>query len=178
MKEEFTLKGLIESIIFASPSPVPKNKLKEFFKDVDESLIEKVIDEIAKEFNENRGIILRSSNQGYEFVTNPLYFDDVKRFLSPKNLRRLSQASLEILGLLAYKGPLTMAEISYYRGTNSSATLKYLLERGLIKINGKKRVQGKSSTLFSLSENFFRYFNISSLDELPSIEEIKEVIEE
>lgn len=178
MKEGLTLKGLIESIIFVSPAPVPKSKLKEFLKDVDEGEIERTLEEISKEFSEERGIILRSSEQGYEFVTNPAYFEEVKRFLSPKNLRRLSQASLEILGLLAYKGPLTMAEISYYRGTNSSATLKYLLEKGLIKINGKKKVQGKSSTLFALSENFFRYFNISSLEELPSIEELKEVIEE
>lgn len=172
------LKGLIESIIFASPSPVPKSKLKEFFKDIDEKEIDRVLDEISKEFNYERGIILKNSELGYEFVTNPAYFDEVKRFLSPKNLRKLSQASLEILGLLAYKGPLTLAEISYYRGTNSSATLKYLLEKGLIKINGKKKVQGKSSTLFSLSENFFRYFNIKSLEELPSLEEMKEVIEE
>jgi len=178
MKEEFTLKGLIEGIIFAAPSPVSKKMLREFLKDFDESLIDKALEELSQEFNGDRGIILKCSNQGYEFVTNPIYFEEVKKFLSPKNFKRLSQASLEILGLLAYKGPLTMAEISYYRGTNSSSTLKYLLEKGLIKINGKKKVQGKTSTLFSLSENFFRYFNINSLDELPSIEEIKEVIEE
>jgi len=178
MKEEFTLKGLIESIIFASPSPVSTKMLKEFLKDFDETSIDKALEELSQQFNGDRGIILKCSNQGYEFVTNPIYFEEVKKFLSPKNLKRLSQASLEILGLLAYKGPLTMAEISYYRGTNSSSTLKYLLEKGLIKINGKKKVQGKTSTLFSLSENFFRYFNINSLDELPSIEEIKEVIEE
>ncbi len=178
MKEEFTLKGLIESIIFASPTPVSKEKLKDFLKDVDDALIDKIIDDISREYNNERGILLKSSDLGYEFVTNPIYFEEVKRFLSSKNLRKLSQASLEILGLLAYKGALTLAEISYYRGTNSSSTIKYLLEKGLIKINGKKKVQGKTSTLFSLSENFFRYFNINSLDELPSIEEIKEVIEE
>lgn len=177
MREGLTLKGLIESIIFASPSPVSRNKLKEFLKDIDELEIEKALEEISMEFSGERGIILRSSEQGYEFVTNPTYFDEVKRFLSPKNMRKLSQASLEILGLLAYKGPLTMAEISYYRGTNSSAPLKYLLEKGLIKISGKKKVQGKNSTLFALSENFFRYFNIESLDELPSVEEIKDIVE-
>ncbi len=177
MKEEFTPKGLIESIIFASPLPVSMNKLKEFLKDVDEATIDKILNEISEEFANNKGIVLKKSNQGYEFVTNPLYFEEVKKFLSPKNLRKLSHASLEILGLLAYKGPLTMAEISFYRGTNSFAPLKYLLEKGLVKINGKKKVQGKSSTLFALSENFFRYFNINSLDELPSIEEIKEIVE-
>lgn len=172
------LKELIEGLIFASPEPVSKEKIKEFLKEFEESEIERAIEEIEREFGNERGFILKVSNLGYEFVTNPIYYEQIKRFLSPKNLKKLSQASLEILGLIAYKGPLTLAEISYYRGTNSSATIKILLERGLVKINGKKKVQGKSSTLFALSENFFRYFNIKSLDELPSIEEIKEVMEE
>ncbi|MGQ9617377.1 MAG: SMC-Scp complex subunit ScpB [Candidatus Aminicenantia bacterium] len=172
------LKGLIEGLIFASPEPVSKERIKEFFKEFEEAEIEKALEEIEREFSNERGFILKISNSGYEFMTNPIYFEQIKKFLSPKNLRKLSHASLEILGLLAYKGPLTLAEISYYRGTNSSSTLRILLEKGLVKINGKKKVQGKSSTLFALSENFFRYFNISSLDELPSIEEIKEVMEE
>ncbi len=178
MKGESTIKGIIEGIIFASLSPVPKEKIKEYFGEVEESLVEKILEELMNEFSGERGIILKKSVSGYEFVTNSIYYEEIKKFLSPKNLRKLSQASLEILGLLAYKGPLTLTEISYYRGTNSSATLKILLEKGLVKISGKKKVHGKNSTLFSISDYFFRHFNINSLEELPSIEEMKEVIED
>ncbi|MEW6457355.1 MAG: SMC-Scp complex subunit ScpB [Acidobacteriota bacterium] len=176
--EKEKIKSIIESLIFASHEPLNVEKIKNVLSEYDSTKVERAIDALIEDYSNNkRGIVLRKIGGGYEFYTNPEYEKWVRNVSKPKNFQKLSQASLETLASIAYKGPLTLSEISFYRGVNSSSPLRTLLDKKLVRIVGKKNSPGRPS-LYGLTKEFFKYFGIDSIEDLPSIEEIASIIEE
>ncbi len=171
------IKRIIEAIIFTSKSTVKKEEIFSFFKKTKKEIIKEIIEEIKNFYNENSGIFLDDKGGRLSFKTKGDIYPYIKEFLGLKKELRFSKAALETLSLVAYKQPITLKEVSYFRGTQSSYMLKQLLDAELIKINGRKDVPGHP-LLYETTEKFLDIFGLKTLEDLPSIEELQQLLGE
>ncbi len=168
---------IIEAIIFTSKYTVKKEEIFSFFKDTDKKIIEEIIDEIKNIYEINSSLYLDDKGGRLIFKTKHDIFPYIKEFFGLKKELRFSKAALETLALIAYKQPITLKEISYFRGTQSSYMLKQLLDANLIKIKGRKKVPGHP-LLYGTTEKFLEIFGLSDTDELPSVEEMQQLLKD
>lgn len=110
-------------------------------------------------------------NGGYQFLTKPAYHVTVHKLQTQRSKKKLSQAALETLSIIAYKQPITKLDIEQIRGVNCDYTIQKLLEKDLIAISGKAKSIGKP-LLYSISLTFMDYFGINSPAELPQIKDL------
>ncbi len=172
------LKEIIESMIFISLEPLTLEKMKSVLTDFDEKEIEQAIMELLDTYTTNeRGIHIIQAAGGYFFSTKPEHDSWIKRLLRVERKNRLSSAALETLSAIAYHQPITLAEISAFRGVDSAHTLKTLLKKRLIKIVGRKKSPG-NPLIYRTSEKFLTYFGLNSIKDLPSPEELSKILEE
>lgn len=173
------LEGAAEAILFIATEPVSVDTLfKVFGGQVTPSEIVEFLKRIERKYEQNSlGIILRKVAGGYQFVTRAEHSVFVKNYLKEHNTRKLSKAAVEVLAIVAYKQPITAAEISAIRGTESQQVIKGLLEKKLLKIQGRKQVVGKP-LLYATTKEFLVHFGLNSLDDLPNFEELEEVFNE
>lgn len=177
--------SVIESLIFASDEPLAATEIINAIKEIDgvESEInaddiEAVVDELNKRYeaNEDSFNILRIAN-GFIFATRPEYGKYLGYLSSVKSKRRLSQAALETLAIIAYKQPITKPELETIRGVNSDYTLNTLLEKNLVTIKGRADTVGRP-LLYITTEEFLKYFGINKLTDLPKPREIEEIMKD
>jgi segregation and condensation protein B len=172
------LKEIIESMIFISLEPLTLEKMKSVLTDFGEKEIEQAIMELLDTYMTNeRGIHIIQAAGGYFFSTKPEHDSWIKRLLKVDRKNRLSSAALETLSAIAYHQPITLAEISAFRGVDSTHTLKTLLQKRLIKIVGRKKSPG-NPLIYRTSEKFLTYFGLNSIKDLPSPEELSKILEE
>lgn len=164
------LKGIIEEILYIWGEPIDINELSKIIYDAEKSEIRKAINEMMVERNENSsGLIIKNYENKYQFSTRA----DHEKYISnivKKSEKNLSNSSLETLSIIAYKQPITRAEIDKIRGVKSQSTIDSLLDKKLIKENGRLDKIGKP-IIYVTTDLFLKYFNISSLDQLPKIDE-------
>lgn len=164
------LKGIIEEILYIWGEPIDINELSKIIYDAEKSEIRKAINEMMIERNENSsGLIIKNYENKYQFSTRA----DHEKYISnivKKSEKNLSNSSLETLSIIAYKQPITRAEIDKIRGVKSQSTIDSLLYKKLIKENGRLDKIGKP-IIYVTTDLFLKYFNISSLDQLPKIDE-------
>jgi segregation and condensation protein B len=171
------LKNVIEAALMVSDKPMSINRLLELFqKDVEEIEREEImaaIQELQDDY-QSRGIELTKVANGYRIQSRAEYADWVNRLFDEKP-PRYSRALLETLAIIAYRQPLTRAEIEDIRGVSvSSNIIKTLQEREWIRVVGHKDLPGKPELLATTKE-FLDYFNLKTLSELPTLAEIKEL---
>jgi segregation and condensation protein B len=171
------LKNIIEAALMVSDKPMSINRLLELFqKDVEEIEREEImaaIQELQDDY-QTRGIELAKVANGYRIQSRAEYADWVNRLFDEKP-PRYSRALLETLAIIAYRQPLTRAEIEDIRGVSvSSNIIKTLQEREWIRVVGHKDLPGKPELLATTKE-FLDYFNLKTLSELPTLAEIKEL---
>lgn len=163
------LKGIIEEILYIWADPIDLDDLAKIIYDYDKKSIKEALEEMIEE-RENRssGLLIKSFDKRYVFVTRKDHEKYMEKLVksSPK---KLSNSSLETLSIIAYKQPITRAEIDKIRGMYSQSTIDSLLSRGLIKENGRLDRIGKP-IIYVTTNQFLRYFDIESLDQLPQIE--------
>lgn len=178
MKRE-DLEGAIEAILLVTSEPVTvDNLVRTLGGQANPAEIAGILKDIERRYDETSlGISLGQTAGGYQFVTRAEHAVFVKNFLKEHNLRRLSQAAVETLAIIAYKQPLTAAEVSSIRNTESQQVIKGLLEKKLVKISGRKAVIGRP-LLYSTTKEFLMHFSLNSLADLPSFEELEEVFDE
>ena len=111
---------------------------------------------------------------GYQFRSRPENADYLRRLTKSKTVK-FSQSALETLAIIAYRQPITRAEIEYLRGVDSGGVVKNLLEKKLLKILGKKDIPGKP-LIYGTSREFLELFNLKDLSSLPSLKEIQELV--
>lgn len=170
--------ALIESILFVSKEPVEPEKIMNFLNIQEIVDFEKIIAEMDERLGKSdRGVIVKRSGGGLQLSTKASMHDYLKEFFSKKISAKLSIPSLETLSIIAYKQPITIAEISDLRGVNSVGPIKNLLQKKMIKISGRKKVPGLPA-LYSTTREFLVYFGLNGLSELPSLEELTEMFEE
>ncbi len=172
------LRNILETLIFISIEPLPLEKIRTLLTDFSSEDIQNALDELIYDYNlENRGIQIVQAAGGYMFSTKIEYDPWIRQLLRVERKNRLSIAAMETLSTVAYHQPLTLAEISAFRGVDSTHSLKTLLQKRLVKIIGRKKSPGKP-LIYRTSNRFLSYFGLESLKDLPSQEEISKILEE
>lgn len=167
--EPAELVGALEALLFAAPGPVAAEDLAAALG-VEIELVRLGLEALTGEYRRpGRGIQLTVVAGGYRLFTRPQYHAYIKELLSPE-VPRLTRAALETLAVVAYRQPVTRAEVEAVRGVKSDATLRTLLERGLIEEKGRKEALGRP-ILFGTTPGFLEYFGLADLDSLPALEE-------
>ena len=170
----------IEAIIFASESPVKVKELllhlnKGAETKVEEAYVQQVIDLIRDKYaNELFPFELGEVGGGYHFLTKADFHHVVSAYLNRNTVKRLTQAALECLAIVAYKQPVTRTIIETIRGVNVDYTVQKLMEKELIEIAGRSNEPGKP-LLYRTTQQFLDYFGINSLEELPKLKEFEEL---
>jgi segregation and condensation protein B len=174
MNKKF-IRDIIETLIFITDKPLSVSKIVELIDipEVNEELVKELIKELQMDYLSRSAIEIREVAEGYQMATKPEFSEYVRRLYRDRTLLRLSPAAIETLAIIAYKQPITKAEIEEIRGVDSTTVLETLLERRLIKIVGKKEVVGRP-LLYGTTQEFLKYFGISSLNDLPPIEQFIE----
>jgi segregation and condensation protein B len=169
------LQPILEAIIYAADDPVRPEQLKEIFPDESYDKIETALQRLAEDFNARRGgMWIREIASGFRMTTKPEYHEYVRAYLKTKPGAKLSMAALETLAVIAYKQPVTLAEILAIRGKKSSTALHTLLEKKLVIIAGRKPVVGRP-ILYSTSKEFLVHFGLKDLSDLPTLEEFTQM---
>ena len=165
------IKSAIESLIFISEKPLLIDDLKKIFQNLDPPQIRDVIETLKKEY-EGRlsGIRVVEIAGGFQMVTAPESAQTIKQFYKIRHIEKLTGPSLETLAIIAYKQPVTRIDIEAIRGVNVDGVVKNLIEKGLIRIVGRKEVIGRPF-VYGSTRQFMDYFGLKSLEELPKIQE-------
>lgn len=167
------LKGLIEEILYVWGEPIDINDLCSIITDADKNQITEALDEmVAERKSKQSGLLINNFDGSYQFVTR-INHNKYFSALVKKTEKKLTSSALETLSIIAYKQPITRAEVDKIRGINSQTTIENLLDRGLIKENGRLDKIGKP-IIYVTTTLFLQYFNISSLEELPDIKPLEE----
>ena len=163
----------LEAIIFLSKEMITIKELAQFYG-MENFEMEEVLNNL-REKRKNTGINLKIENGIVCLVSNPLFGSDVKRFFNPEmKLKKLSRSAMETLAIIAYKGPITKAEIEQIRSVGIDKTMSNLLERKLIYISGRKKTAG-TPNLYEVTDDFYSYLNIRNREELPGNEQFQEI---
>jgi len=168
------IKSIVESLIFISEEPMSLDRLCGILPEYDRDVIRTCILELQSEFaSPERGIFLAEIAKGYQFRTREENGDYVRRLIKTK-ISRFSQSALENLAIIAYRQPITRAEIEYLRGVDSGGVIKTLLEKKLIKILGKKDIPGRP-LIYGTTRHFLEIFSLKDLKSLPTLREIEDL---
>lgn len=165
-----SLKGRIEAILFVAGEAV---SLKDMAKAlaVGEKELKSALEEIGSEYDyEQRGFMLKRFGDKVQLATRPLYAEDVLRLLQPVQQQSLSQAAMETLAVVAYKQPVTRAEVEQIRGVKCDYSLQSLTAKGLIAEAGRKDTIGRP-ILYATTDTFLSHFGIATLEDLPPLPE-------
>jgi segregation and condensation protein B len=171
--------GAVEAILFVASAPVTAQMVADALEgELDANEAVSLMEALRSRYElESVGLRVERVAEGFRLVTRPPHATFVRNFLKAQNLRKLTPASVETLAIVAYKQPITTAEVSAIRGTESGTVLKGLLDKKLIRIAGRKNVVGKP-LLYATTKEFLVHFGLNSLDDLPSFREIEEVFRE
>ncbi len=171
--EEITF--AVEALLFASERPLHIEEIKEALEGAaDAGEIQELLNTLKSDYEtQNRGFRLMELAGGYQLVTDGRFADLLKRFYQSREKKRLSQASLETLSVIAYRQPVTRADIEFIRGVNVDGAVKTLLEKGLVRVAGRKEVPGRPM-LYGTTTEFLEHFGLNSLKDLPALKEYTE----
>lgn len=156
------------------PDVVPKIVLPTF--DVPKGYFEELVDEINDELERSqRPYRVVKIAGGYQFATTPQHGNLVQRLLKAKNRKRLTQAALETIAIIAYRQPITKGEVDAIRGVNAGEVVNALVEKQLVAMVGRAETPGKP-LLYGTTEEFLRVFGLNSLSDLPKLREIDDLL--
>ena len=163
----------LEALIFSARGPATPSQIRRALPDLSAAQIDALVDRINDSLHRGgRPYEIAQVAGGYQFRTRP-EFASVIRAAQPARALRLSRAALETLAVVGYRQPLTRAELDEVRAVDSGAVLRGLLERGLIRILGRRDAPGRPA-LYGTSHRFLETFGLKSLRDLPALSEFKE----
>jgi segregation and condensation protein B len=186
------LKFILESLLFSAQKPVSVKELRDIFanaaaaedsteeaksfKKVKDDDITAALEQLVADHEAAaRSFRLACVAGAWQFVTQPEFSPWLKALVGAKNRpSRLSQAALETLAIIAYRQPVTRAEVEQVRGVNVDGTMQTILERGLVEQSGRAEVVGRP-TLYSTTPLFLEYFGLAGLEDLPAADELRRI---
>lgn len=172
--ERESLKSIVESLLFVADEPVTVQRLGEAIESADRSEISSVLRDLKTELDVgDKGIRLVEVAGGFQLRTAKENADWVKKFLGGRP-PRMSRATLETLAIIAYKQPITRAEIEAIRGVDVDGVLSTLMERRLIRPVARKDVPGRPF-LYGTTPGFLETFNLKDLTHLPTLKEMEDI---
>lgn len=165
------MKSILESMLFSIGEPISIEKLaKTLLKN--QGLIKKAIDELVEDYEkENRGLRIIKKGEKIQLVSSPENSQYIEKLIKDELQEDLTPASLEALAVIAYRGPITRAEIEEIRGVNCSYILRNLLIRGLIERRGLP--EDARAYIYEISFDFLKKLGLSSIEELPEYKKLK-----
>lgn len=164
--EKNRLKSVLESLLFVSGEPVTVQKLAKICQ-ITKNEAEEALAELEKEHQEGRGLRVLSKEGSYQLASSPQNTQFVNQLVSGELNADLSRSSIETLSIVAYRGPITRAQIEAIRGVNSSYILRSLLMRGLVERKETRDIRGY---IYEISFDFLKYLGIQKASELPDWE--------
>ncbi len=180
-----TYSSVIEALIFSSDDSLSADEIIRAVKSIDgedidltKQDVDSNVELLNQKYEENGNAyrILRIAN-GYLYATLETFAKYVGFLSSERAKRRLSQAALETLAIIAYKQPITKPELESIRGVNSDYILTTLLEKNLITINGRAETVGRP-LLYGTTDEFLKYFGLNTLTDLPKPRELEEIMQD
>jgi len=172
--ERADLKSIVESLLFVADGPLTLQRLGEVLEESARDEIRSVLDELQAELEkERRGVRLVEIAGGYQLRTPKVNAEWVKKLLGGRP-PRMSRATLETLAIIAYRQPVTRAEIETIRGVDVDGVVSTLLERNLIRAVARKDVPGRPF-LYGTTPEFLQLFNLKDLSHLPTLKEMEEI---
>lgn len=167
-------KLILEAILFAASEPISVEQFQAVLPALDKRAIRTELDELRQDYQEmRRSFRLVEIANGYQISTSPEYAEWIQQFYTRQVRVKLTPSALETLAIVAYKQPVTRTDVAAVRGVNSDSVLNSLVEKGLVCIAGRK--DGRS-LLFSTTDEFLQQFGLKDASELPSLEEIDELL--
>lgn len=164
------LPGAIEAMLFVTDEPVGVIELADMVE-ADPKLVEQALVDLREKLErEQRGIQLREVAGGWRLYTHPAYHDLVEKYVLSWDTRKLSQAGMETLAIVAYLQPCTRAGVASVRGVNSDSSINSLVEKGLIREAGQADAPG-NPTLYATTRGFLEKFGLRSVRDLPDLDE-------
>src|SRR6266567_1041059 len=181
---------VIEALLFSAPKPLSIRELAAAIKGAGaeedpaaagpnefaratEAEIAAALEELKIEYvQEQRAVQIIEKAEGWQLVTDPKYAPWVRQLFPAPKPARLSAPALETLAIIAYRQPITRADVEAVRGVNIDGVLQTLMERGLVKIAGRAEIPGRP-LLYETTEFFLDHFGLRNLDELPNAEELR-----
>lgn len=168
--DQAQLSGAIEAMLFVTDEPVGVIELADMLE-ADSKLVEQALVDLREKLErEQRGIQLREVAGGWRLYTHPAYHDLVEKYVLSWDTRKLSQAAMETLAIVAYLQPCTRAGVASVRGVNSDSSINSLVEKGLIREAGQADAPG-NPTLYATTRGFLEKFGLRSVRDLPDLDE-------
>ncbi|MCA6069721.1 MAG: SMC-Scp complex subunit ScpB [Endomicrobium sp.] len=174
------VKKILEALLFVSERPLSLKELKDLVKSdySDISNIENILNDLKDEYTSlDKPYEIKFIAEGWTFATKSEYSPWIKKLLKEKTVLKLSQSALETLAMIAYKQPITRAEIDDIRGVESSGVIDTLLERKLIKIVGRKEALGRP-LFYGTTQDFLKHFGLAHLSELPLVGDMPKEVQQ
>jgi len=170
---ELELRGLFEAVMFLSNDPLPISFFVKNFS-IETTQAKIIIDSIVDEYEEkDGGILLVEIANGFQFITNARYSEQLRQALGMKRRETLSKGMLETLSIVAYKQPIVLADIDELRGVSSRMMVANLMKRNLVKPVGRMNLPGRPLA-YGTTDDFLKFFGLNKLSDLPKLSEIKE----
>lgn len=172
------VKASVEAALFASERPLTLAQLTAALEGVERKVVHQVLDELKAEYDDQgRGFHLVEIAEGWQLLTRPGHAAVIRRLHRIKSANRLTRPSLETLAIIAYKQPLTKAEIEGIRGVSSDGVMQSLLERRQVRTVGRKDAVGRP-LLYGTTREFLQAFGLRDLGELPKLTELKDLLKQ
>ena len=170
------LKPIVEALVFASPEPMTRKTLYKLLEGETREDVDAALESVKADYADTRGLQMVEVAGGYQIVTRPELHEWVRKLFHDRTTQKLSVQALETLAVIAYKQPVTAAEIADIRGvTSSGGVLSTLVERHLIKTVGRKQVIGRPF-MYATTREFLDRFGLSDLGDLPKVEELSDAL--
>lgn len=169
-----TMKSALETMMFMWGEPLEVKDAAEVLE-ADKDEVRKLFKELRTEYEqEGRGIRIQEADDAFRFVTladNDMF---LKKLCTPVRIRRLSQAALEVLAIIAYRQPVTRSEVDSIRGIKSERVIDGLIDKGLVEVKGRSEGVGRP-LIYATTREFLTKFGFSSLKDLPEVPEYEEM---
>ncbi len=166
---EQQLKGALEALLFVTDEPIGVLTFADILQ-VEPAVAQDALVALQQSFEEeNRGIQLREVAGGWRLYTHPQYHDLIERYVLSWDTRKLSQAALETLAVVAYCQPITRNGVASVRGVNSDSSINSLVEKGLLREAGTQDSPG-NPVLYATTRTFLEKFGLRSVADLPALE--------
>ena len=164
------LKKIIETLLFITDRPIKPTRIADVVEAADARRVREIIQELQAEYvRDGRAVQIVEIGGGFQMATKPEYGRWVRRLYNEKMTTKLSNAALETLAIIAYKQPITRAEMESIRGVDVAGPLERLLERSLVRVVGKKDTIGRPM-VYGTTDEFLRLFGLNKISELPDLQ--------
>ena len=172
------MKAVVEGLLFLTGEDgLTIDEISNIIEKPEEDTLN-ILNELSKDYeNSDRGIQIEFLGEHYKLTTKPIHKEYYQKLAINEENSELSQASLEVLAIIAYNAPITRVDVDNIRGVNSSFIVRKLLLKGLIEEVGKSDAPGRPK-LYNVTQNFLDYFGLGDINELPTIEHPEEVIDD